>query len=186
MNQKKNIRKNRAKLSAIRYAQHAMKSYDICLVHSQGYAHSLVFKNNKPIKLSISESDMFDNIRTHWSIVCGVLCRNQEGKHYCNYVLIGSTQECTALDLGEIAYTYCKQLYEQAPNLHKLTTFFIASPYYTDIVKSSLLYKVLDKYQVLDLIGTNYEFNINKPRTNYHTKPWYELDIDFIEKDIQL
>lgn len=162
--------KNQNKLRVIRNTQQIMSNYTISLVMADGKDQcSQVYYKNKPTKISPQIAWHFENTRCKWEIVCGIINRNQQGEHYIDYVIFGSKEECTINDLSELAFDVCKQMFEEAPKLHKLCPFYLARP--NAEVNISLVLQTIHKYEVLNRIGTNFEFNCNLPFVDYH-KDW--------------
>lgn len=162
-----NKKANQKKLRAIKNSQAIMKNYTITLVMcNKENQCSAVYYKGKPTKVSPQLAWHFENTRIRWNILCGVICRNQQQEHYINYVYFGSLEECDVNALSELAYNYCKTLFDKALYMHKLCPFYLASP---DEIDPLLILDTIKKYKALNIIGTNFEFDCNMPQVDFHT-----------------
>lgn len=177
---------NQAKLRAIKNTQAIMANYTITLVMCDDNSEcSGVYYKGRPAKTSQQLAWHFKNTRCKWEILCGVLCRDQQGNHYIEFVCFGSKEECIVDDLSEISVEVCKELFKQAPRLHKLCPFYMASPKSID---PNIIMRTVNQYKVLNLIGTNFEIDCNMPVIDYHTSSkWYEVlkNLSFRELDLE-
>ena len=181
------IKANKAKMRAIKNTQDIMSNYTIILVMADSNnSCSTVYYRDIPAKISPQLAWHFENTRCNWDIVCGVICRDQTGKHYINFVSFGSKEDCVVDDLSELAIQVCKQMFEESPKLHKLCPFYIARPQ-----KECDLLIILDtihKYKFLNRIVTNFEINCNCKEIDYHTpEAWQNVlkTIKFNELDLE-
>lgn len=181
-----NKKANQAKLRAIKTTQAIMSNYTITLVMcSDNNECSATFYKGKPTKITPQLAWHFKNTRCKWEILCGVLCRDQQGKHYIEFVCFGSKEKCIVDDLSDIAIDVCKELFKQAPRLHKLCPFYMASPNSVDL---NIIMQTVNQYKVLNLIGTNFEIDCNMPVVDYHTPDkWIEVlkNLQFKELDLE-
>lgn len=177
------LRTNKNKLRTIQESKRLLNDYATVLVYSNAKnQHSLVFHKGEPTKVSAGVAWHFDNTRVHWDIVCGCFCRDQKGKHYANYVNFEAVTECTSADISVWTLEACKKLFDESHNLHKLCPFFIAVPRsnkeHTDL---TLALKTAHHYKVFNLIGSNFEHNVNKPFVDYHTEEKWKEVLDTFE-----
>lgn len=178
---------SKAKARAIKTTQDIMSNYTITLVMAdKDNKCSTVYYKDKPTKISPQLSWHFQNTRCNWDIICGVICRDQSGKHYINYVSFGSINECVLEDLSELAMQACMQLFEEAPRLHKLCPYYMARP--QKECDGLLILDTIHQFEVLNLIGTNFEIDCNCKIVNYHTpEKWLEVlrNIQFNELELE-
>lgn len=183
-----NVRKqSQAKIRAIRNTKLIMSNHTITLVMAnKDNECSTVYYKNRLAKVSPQLAWHFENTRCHWNIICGVICRDQQGKHYIEYVSFGSVHECTIDTLSELAFEACKKLFDQAIKMHKLCPFYMARPHQD--IDPLLILNTIKSYKVLNLIGTNFEFDCNLPFVDYHTpENWAEVlrTIEFKQLDLE-
>lgn len=183
---------NKAKMRAIKTTQDIMSNYTITLVMAdQNNTCNTVFYKNLPAKISPQLAWHFEHTRCKWDIVCGVICRDQSGKHYIDFVSFGSVEECILDDLSDLAIQTCKQLFEESPKLHKLCPFYMARP--QKECEVPLILDTIHRYKVLNRIGTNFEIDCHCKEVDYHTDDKWnevlqtikfnELDLEFIDED---
>lgn len=181
------LKANKNKLRAIKNTQAIMSNYTITLcMATKDNECSAVYYKDKPTKVSPQLAWHFENTRCKWEIVCGVICRNQQGKHYIEYVVFGSTEECTINDLSELAFDVCKNMFDKAIKMHKLCPFYMARP--QEEVNILLILDTIKKHNVLNLIGTNFEIDCNILFKDYHTVDnWIEVlqTIEFKQLDLE-
>lgn len=96
--------------------------------------------------------------RWHWNIHLGVLCRKQNGDVYIDKEIEVYTH--TQVLLSEmndwVAETLCEQ-FEQANSLHRLTMFWVATPYDMPTVPLKAVLSPVWKFNVLGQLLTKYE-----------------------------
>lgn len=182
------LKANKNKLRAIKNTQAIMSNYTITLcMADKNNECSVVYYKDKPAKVSPQLAWHFENTRCNWEIVCGVICRNQQGKHYIEYVIFGSKDECTINDLSELAFDVCKDMFNKANKLHKLCPFYMARP--QEEIDIALILNTIKTYKILNLIGTNFEIDCNMPYVDYHTDDnWLEVlkTIEFKQLDLEI
>lgn len=178
---------NKHKLRVIKNTQAIMSEYTITLVMANGENQcSAIYSHGKRVKVSPQLAWHFDNTRCKWDVLCGVINRDQQGKHYIEYVSFGSTHECLLDDLSQLAYDCCKQMFDRANKLHKLCPFYMARAQKS--IDPILILDNIKTHKVLNLIGTNFEFNVNKGFKDYHTtEEWINVldTIQFKELDLE-
>lgn len=186
---------NRHKLRVIENSKRIMKKTSICRIYIPddkrcGKPSSLVFEKSTPIKVSQSLAWSFDNIRTHWFILAGAFCRDQQGKHYANYTMFQAVEPCNSIDISAKAQAACHIMFLDSPMLHRLTPFWLAIPaledtdldayHYNNVLQTAHAYKVFNK------VRSNFESNVNKAFVDYHTGQWFNLEIDWRECSLDM
>lgn len=178
-------KENQAKLRAIRNTQDIMSNYTITLVMADSKDQcSEVYYKNRPTTVSKQLAWHFENTRCKWDIVCGVLNRDQKGKHIIEFVSFGSKQECSSNDLYDLTVQICQEMFEKANKLTKLCPFYMARP--QKEVDLLLILDTIHTYKIFNLIGTNFELDCNVPFTDYH-KDWLKVlqTVEFKQWDLE-
>ena len=148
--------------------------------------HVLLFKDNKPTKVSNAIAKMFGNIKFEWVMLFGVLCRDQQENLYVRYIVLDTPQhiEMLANDLDKYFTETLKEIFNGANSLHRLTTFYAATPSNQDI-DISVIAQMLHHFKVPDLMTSQYELDYKngKPSKLYCEGTWEQLllDIQWIE-----
>lgn len=183
VNKSDNRQRNKHKLFVIQQAQKCLNKITICNIYSDNITkNSIVFEDSKPITVDKALAWNMNNIRTHWELICGVLCRNQQGKHYALYTGFRAIQECFSENISQLTIDVCEQLFDQSPNLHKLCPFWLAMPKTGDSTEINIdcLFQTIHHFEVFNKIGTNFEINVNMPFVDYHKgKTWQDLALNF-------
>lgn len=116
-----------------------------------------VYKNGKACNITKTEAHMLNEVRYKWSVITGVVCRDHFGKEYVK------TEEFTTKDLyfsyeinDHLADLQKKFWFEEANENHKLTIFWIASPFKCTF-SEELVLKMLNEQDAFKKFKTLYE-----------------------------
>lgn len=179
------LKASKNKLRVIKNAKHVLDGITICNFFvpedtTNGWGNSLVFNGTHPIKVSSSLAWHLENIRVKWEVTCGVLHRDQQGKHFLEYVTIQADRECYSNDVSEQTQKICAWLFKHAYNLTKICPFWLAVPRSSDKpVDLTLVYRTAHHHKILNRMGTNFEINCNLPIVDYHSGAWFDIPKDW-------
>ena len=179
-----NAKKNQHKLRVIENTRRILDKITIAKVYtpeSHGQ-NSIVFSRGIPTKVSHSLAWHLDNIRVYWEITAGVICRNQQGKHYFEYITFQSKEPTLSGDMSELTKNVCALLFARMNKLHKLVPFWLAKPRFNTEEKSIdliLLLHLLEHCKSLDKIASNFEILANMPEQSFHTGNWFDIPMDW-------
>lgn len=170
----------KANIKAVRNMQEFGKS--LVIVASQSNKeHVLLFKDNKPIQVTKGIANMFAHIRFTWTMMFGVLCRDQQENLYCKYITleIPSNIQLLANDLDAYFTSNLKTLFAMTNPLHRMTTFYAATPSKEDI-DLTVIAQALHYFKVPDIMSTQYEIDSKngQPEKLYCEGIWEELFVN--------
>ena len=77
----------KANIKAVQNMQEFSKRL-IIVASQSNKEHVLLFKDNKPTVVTKGIANMFAHIRFTWSMMFGVLCRDQQENLYCKYLVL--------------------------------------------------------------------------------------------------
>lgn len=171
------------KLRVIQNVKNILNSITICNIFipddDEG-GNSLVFHGACPIKVSPSLSWNLENICAHWELTCGVFYRDQQGKHFIEYVTIQSIRETLANEISIHAQKVCAWLFHNGHKMTKLCPFWLAVPRSNNKnVDLTLAYRTAHAHKVFNRLGTNFEINCNLPIVDYHQGAWFDIPKDW-------
>lgn len=143
--------------------------------------HVLLFKDNKPTIVTKGIANMFAHIRFTWSMMFGVLCRDQQENLYCKYITleIPSNIQLLTNDLDAYFTSSLKTLFAMTNPLHRMTTFYAATPSKEDI-DLTVIAQALHYFKVPDIMSTQYEIDSKngQPEKLYCEGIWEELFVN--------
>lgn len=170
----------KANIKAVQNMQEFSKRL-IILASQSSKEHVLLFKDNKPTVVTKGIANMFAHIRFTWSMMFGVLCRDQQENLYCKYLVLNIPPhiQLLASDLDSYFTSNLKKLFALANPLHRLTTFYAATPSQEDI-DLTVIAQALHHFKVPDIMSTQYEIDTKngQPEKLYCEGIWQELFVN--------
>lgn len=170
----------KANIKAVQNMQEFSKRL-IIVASQSSKEHVLLFKDNKPTVVTQGIANMFAHIRFTWSIMFGVLCRDQQENLYCKYIFLSIPPNIQLLanDLDKYFTDNLKKLFALTNPLHRMTTFYAATPSQEDI-DLTVIAQALHYFKVPDIMSTQYEMDTKngQPEKLYCEGIWQELFVN--------
>lgn len=118
-----------------------------------------VYKDGKPCNITKTEAHMLNEVRYKWSIIAGVVCRDHFGKEYVKTEEFTTKDFYFSMDLNDYVGEIQRKFWYKESNVnHKLTIFWIASPYPRSF-SEELVLQMLSEQNAFKKYKTLYEEN---------------------------